>query len=84
MANDTAQLKELISTARYARCRSRFVMPVILFENKVCTLVHDYIIHTGIHLFFCELQNVCRSATLSTMAEMYGRAGMDWFTGMIV
>ena len=33
--NDTAQLKELISTARYARCRSRFVMPVILFNNKV-------------------------------------------------
>ncbi|CAI8010569.1 Myotubularin-related protein 14 [Geodia barretti] len=56
--NDTAKLKELISTARYARCRLRFVMPVILFENK----------------------NVCRSATLSTMAEMYGRAGMDWFT----
>ena len=26
-------------------------------------------------------QNICRSATLSTMAEMYGRAGMDWFTG---
>ena len=33
--NCTVQLKELISTARYARCRSRFVVPVILFENKV-------------------------------------------------
>ena len=84
MANDTAQLKELISTARYARCRSRFVMPVILFENKVCSLFHDYICTHRNTFVFCELQNVCRSATLSTMAEMYGRAGMDWFTGMIV
>ena len=28
------------------------------------------------------LQNICRSATLSTMAELYGRSGVDWiFTG---
>ena len=33
--NDAAKLKELIATARFARCRSRFVMPVILYENKV-------------------------------------------------
>ena len=38
-------------------------------------------------IIVCEIilflpQNVCRSATLSTMAEMYGRAGMDWFTGI--
>ena len=33
--NDTVKLKELITTARFARCRSRFVMPVILYENKV-------------------------------------------------
>ena len=37
--NDTAKLKELIATARFARCRSRFVMPVILFENKVIVSV---------------------------------------------
>ena len=48
--NDAMKVKELISTARFARCRSRFVMPVILYENKVsmeytCT-VHYRPIHT--------------------------------------
>ena len=33
--NDTAKLKELFTTARFARCRSRFVIPVLLYENKV-------------------------------------------------
>ena len=33
--NHAVRLKELIATARFARCRSRFVMPVILFESKV-------------------------------------------------
>ena len=33
--NDAVKLKELITTARFARCRSRFIMPVILFGNKV-------------------------------------------------
>jgi len=34
--NDTAALRDLIPSARFARCRSRFVMPVILYRNKVC------------------------------------------------
>ena len=33
--NDTTKLKELFTTARFARCRSRFVIPVLLYENKV-------------------------------------------------
>ena len=33
--NNTAQLKELITAARFARCRSRFVMPVLLYNDKV-------------------------------------------------
>ncbi len=30
----------------------------------------------------CVLQNICRSATLSTTVELYGRSGVEWiFTG---
>jgi len=54
--NDARKLKELFLKARIARCRSRFVVPVILFEGK----------------------NICRSATLSGGAEIYGRSGYDF------
>ncbi|XP_064399959.1 myotubularin-related protein 14-like isoform X3 [Halichondria panicea] len=58
--NEVKEIKELMTTAKLARCRSRFVLPVILFENK----------------------NICRSATLSTTVELYGRSGVEWiFTG---
>ena len=40
--NDAVKLKELITTARFARCRSRFVMPVILYENKVGIIISTY------------------------------------------
>lgn len=33
--NDISQLKPLIGKARLARCRSRFVVPVISFNGKV-------------------------------------------------
>jgi hypothetical protein len=33
--NDISQLKPLIGKARLARCRSRFVVPVISFSGKV-------------------------------------------------
>ena len=57
---NTAQMRELIKQARYARCRSRFAVPVIMFEGK----------------------HVCRSATLASGAEMYGRSGLDFlFSG---
>ena len=32
---DVTKLKDLFSKAKMARCRSRFVVPVILFEGKV-------------------------------------------------
>lgn len=36
-ASDLNKLKEMIKSARYARCRSRFPLPVILYKNKfVC------------------------------------------------
>lgn len=54
--NDAKKLKDLFVKARFARCRSRFVVPVILFEGK----------------------NICRSATLSGGAEIYGRSGYDF------
>ncbi|KAK3751532.1 hypothetical protein QZH41_019425, partial [Actinostola sp. cb2023] len=54
--NDNSKLRELFQKARFARCRSRFVIPVILYENK----------------------NICRSATLSSAAEIYGRSSYDF------
>lgn len=54
--NDARKLRDLFVKARFARCRSRFVVPVILFEGK----------------------NICRSATLSGGAEIYGRSGYDF------
>ncbi|KAI0237240.1 Myotubularin-related protein 14 [Lamellibrachia satsuma] len=51
------ELKELFSKARFARCRARFSIPVILFEGK----------------------HICRSATISGGAEIYGRSGIDFF-----
>ncbi|XP_060574383.1 myotubularin-related protein 14-like [Ruditapes philippinarum] len=57
---DNNKVKNIFKQARFARCRSRFVIPVILFEGK----------------------NVCRSATVSSGAEMYSRSGLDFiFTG---
>ena len=32
---DVQQLRELVQRARFARCRSRFAVPVILYEGKV-------------------------------------------------
>ncbi|XP_052285662.1 myotubularin-related protein 14-like isoform X2 [Dreissena polymorpha] len=56
---DGHHIKELFKQARFARCRSRFVVPVILLDGKY----------------------VCRSATLASGAEMYGRSGLDFLTG---
>lgn len=53
---DVNQMRELFKQGRFARCRSRFVVPVILYEGK----------------------HVCRSATLSSGAEMYSRSGLDF------
>ncbi|XP_062522257.1 myotubularin-related protein 14-like isoform X2 [Corticium candelabrum] len=50
------QLSDLMQKARLARCRTRFIVPVILYGNKY----------------------VCRSSTLSSGAELYGRSGLDW------
>lgn len=36
--NDVSKLKELFTTARFARCRSRFAMPILLYKNKVRTV----------------------------------------------
>lgn len=53
---DVNKLRELINKARFARCRMRFPLPVILYKGKY----------------------ICRSATLSGGAEIYGRAGLDY------
>lgn len=54
---DTEKLKQCFWAARSARCRGRFVVPVILFEGK----------------------QICRSGTLATGVEMFGRIGIDFF-----
>lgn len=53
---DVNRLKELINKARFARCRMRFPVPVILYKGKY----------------------ICRSATLSGGAEIYGRTGIEY------
>ena len=59
--NDAMKVKELISTARFARCRSRFVMPVILYENKVSMeytvhyrLIHTIVMSCSIYVHVCK------------------------------
>ncbi|XP_070557546.1 phosphatidylinositol-3,5-bisphosphate 3-phosphatase MTMR14-like [Ptychodera flava] len=54
---DLDKMQDLFTKSRFARCRSRFVVPVILYEGK----------------------HVCRSATLSSGPEIYGRSGFDYF-----
>ncbi|XP_064632784.1 myotubularin-related protein 14-like isoform X2 [Lineus longissimus] len=54
---DLPKLRDLFTKARFARCRARFAVPVILYEGK----------------------HICRSATISGGAEIYGRSGFDFF-----
>lgn len=54
---DIEKLKQFFWATRSARCRGRFVVPVILFEGK----------------------QICRSGTLATGVEMFGRIGIDFF-----
>ncbi|KAI8511350.1 Myotubularin- protein 14 [Branchiostoma belcheri] len=57
---DLGTMHDLFTKARLARCRSRFVVPVMLYEGK----------------------HICRSATLASGAEVYGRSGLDFlFSG---
>ena len=39
---DVNQIRELFKQGRFARCRSRFVVPVILYEGKVKMLLFYY------------------------------------------
>ena len=58
---------------RLARCRQRFVVPVIFLGNKV-TIFQSLIIKYIVVL----MQYICRSATLASTAEIIGRTGMEW------
>ncbi|BFZ10885.1 hypothetical protein BsWGS_13924 [Bradybaena similaris] len=53
---DPLMVMQKMKNARCARCRSRFVVPVILYQGK----------------------HICRSATLSGAAEMFGRSTTDY------
>ncbi|CAG5127189.1 unnamed protein product [Candidula unifasciata] len=53
---DPLIVMQKMKNARCARCRSRFVVPVILYQGK----------------------HICRSATLSGAAEMFGRSTTDY------
>ena len=77
-----------------ARCRSRFVVPVILFEGKVKKISIVLRQLKNILMFLSQLcmkpiistsvlflQHICRSATISGGAEIYGRSGLDFLLG---
>lgn len=55
--NDSSNLRELFMKARFARCRSRFVIPVILYENKVFFLniynLEHWLISSHFFFMFC-------------------------------
>ncbi|XP_050463704.1 myotubularin-related protein 14 isoform X2 [Cataglyphis hispanica] len=53
-------LQKMIIKSRFARCRSRFPVPVILYKGR----------------------HVCRSATLASSPEMFGRAGLDFLSSL--
>jgi len=58
--NDAVKLKEMFTTARFARCRSRFLMPVLLFENKVwCPGSLGKLTAFNTILFFSEYLSIC-------------------------
>ena len=68
--NDARKLKDLFVKARFARCRSRFVVPVILFEGKVklvSLLFAHHLLHVAYNIIAVKHQ---RSSTLFfTIAE---------------
>ena len=46
---DMPKLRELFNKAKFARCRARFAVPVILFEGKVSNLLIVFKIkHAGL------------------------------------
>ncbi|XP_011868605.1 PREDICTED: myotubularin-related protein 14 [Vollenhovia emeryi] len=55
------KLLKLMTHSRFARCRSRFPVPVILYKGR----------------------HVCRSSTLSSSPEMFGRAGLDFLLSSV-
>lgn len=55
------KLIKLVTHSRFARCRSRFPVPVILYKGR----------------------HVCRSSTLSSGPEMFGRAGLDFLLSSV-
>lgn len=55
------KLIKLMTHSRFARCRSRFPVPVILYKGR----------------------HVCRSSTLSSGPEMFGRAGLDFLLSSV-
>lgn len=55
------KLLKLMTHSRFARCRSRFPVPVILYKGR----------------------HVCRSSTLSSGPEMFGRAGLDFLLSSV-
>lgn len=71
--NDVPKLRELIPPARFARCRSRFVVPVILFQNKVR--------NSSLVRLVCRL---CEEMRGREMEEQPGEMGREmWGNGCV-
>lgn len=73
-ANDPARLRDLINKARFARCRARFPLPVILFKGKyICrsaTLSGGPEIYgrSGLDYFFYGVDTTQATTTTHTAA----------------
>ena len=71
---DNKVIKELIHKCRIARCRSRFIVPVILFENKVCwyTSVNPYfIILLGTSILFSTWYPLKKTCIMQNLPTKY-------------
>ncbi|KAI3370490.1 hypothetical protein L3Q82_025251 [Scortum barcoo] len=91
-----SKLQDLVNRSKLARCRGRFVCPVILYNGKVLLLGCKNASSLDFYSAFSlnkltsiktlllspSLQHICRSSTLAGWGELYGRTGYNYiFSG---
>uniref|UniRef100_A0A336MS51 CSON006227 protein n=1 Tax=Culicoides sonorensis TaxID=179676 RepID=A0A336MS51_CULSO len=82
-ANDPSRLRDLINKARFARCRARFPLPVILFKGKyICrsaTLSGGPEIYgrSGLDYFFYGVDTTSGTTTATTQTAVPITATID-------
>ena len=81
---DASKLRELFGKSRFARCRARFPLPVILYRGKHICRWELVLIVLKSSFYICSTYDVLcvhplyRSSTLSGGPEIYGRSGFDY------